>query len=212
MSYNRPVGVRSFVKNGYAKCRIQCRPLCSPVTWKPFKISSWNVIEILTNIKRCAACKNHDFWIYIFFFFFFFFFWSYAPLNKNGYAKNRIQCRPLCSSVTWKPFKISSWNIIEILTNIRRCADRKNHDFWIYIFWVMPLWTKTAMPRTEYNVVRSVTWKLFKISSWNVIEILTNIRRCADCKNHNSWVLIFWVMPLWTKKLCQEQNTMPSAL
>ena len=97
---NRPVGVRSFVKN--AKNRIQCRPICSSVTWKPFKISSWNIIEILTNIRWCADRKNHNSWIYI---------CLVMPLWTLAMPENRIQCRPLCSSVTWKPFKISSWNV-----------------------------------------------------------------------------------------------------
>ena len=41
------------------------------------------------------------------------------------------------------------------------------------------------------NHDRSVTWKGFKISSWNF-----NIRRCAERKNHNSWINIFSYAPL----------------
>ena len=50
-------------------------------------------------------------------------------------SQNRIR------SVTWKPFKISSWNFIQILTNIRWRAERNNHNSCVYTFWVMPLWT-----------------------------------------------------------------------
>ena len=50
-------------------------------------------------------------------------------------TKNRFR------SVTWKPFKVSSWNFIQILTNIRQHAEHKNHNSCIYTFWVMPLWT-----------------------------------------------------------------------
>ena len=148
---------------GYSENRLQCRPLCSSVTWNPFKISSWNVIEILTNIRQCADRKNHNSWTYIF---------NYAPLNF-GYVENRIQCHPLWSSVTWKPFKTSSWNVIEILTNIKWCADRKNHNSWIYVFLsYAPLNFGYAENRVPcYPLCSSVTWKPFKISSWNVKEI-----------------------------------------
>ena len=42
--------------------------------------------------------------------------------------------------------------------------------------------------------VHSITWKPFKISSWNFIWISINIRRCAECKNHNSCIYAFWVI------------------
>ena len=55
-------------------------------------------------------------------------------------------CLSVCLSVTkscplcnLKPLKISPWNAIEILTNIRRCAERKNHKSWIYVFSYAPL-------------------------------------------------------------------------
>ena len=46
--------------------------------------------------------------------------------------------------------------------------------------------------------VRSITWKPFKLSSSNFIWISTNIRRHAECKNHNSCFYIFWVTSLGT--------------
>ena len=45
---------------------------------------------------------------------------------------------------------------------------------------------------------RSLTLKPFKVSSWNFIQILTNIRRRAEYENHNSCIDIFWVISLWT--------------
>ena len=46
------------------------------------------------------------------------------------------------------------------------------------------------------NHVHCVTWKTFKVSSWNFIQILTNIRWRAELKNHNSCIYTFWVMSL----------------
>ena len=48
------------------------------------------------------------------------------------------------------------------------------------------------------NHVRSITLKPFKISSWNYIQILTNIRWLAECKYHNSCIDTLWVTSLWT--------------
>ena len=50
------------------------------------------------------------------------------------------------------------------------------------------------------NRVHSVTWKTFKISSWNFIQILTNNRRIAEHKNHTACIYTFWVMP---SELCK---------
>ena len=61
---------------------------------------------------------------------------------------------------------------------------------WSYGSWKLKI--------VDYGRVRSVTQKLFKVPSWNFMQILTNIRRRAERKNYNSCIYTFWVMPLWT--------------
>ena len=50
------------------------------------------------------------------------------------------------------------------------------------------------------NRVRSVTQKPFEIFSWNFTQMQSNMRRRAECKNHNSGLRIFRVMALWNWK------------
>ena len=56
-----------------------------------------------------------------------------------------VVCPSVCLSVTKScplcNLKTVQDILMELLTNIRRCAERKNHNSWIYIIRVMPLWT-----------------------------------------------------------------------
>ena len=108
-----------------------------------------------------------------------------------------LSCHSRVGSVTWKPFKIFSWNFIQKLTNIRRHAERKNHSSYIYTFWVMSLWTllvavsKTkSCPLCNFKTVQGIFMKL--------TQILTNIRWGAECKNRNSYIDSYLVTSLWT--------------
>ena len=93
----------------------------------------WDIfMKLSTNIKQHeTTCRAQEPYLWIAYF------WSYGPLKLKivDFAIGRVH------SVTQKPFKIPSWNLIQILTNIRRHAERKNHNCCIYTFWVMPLWT-----------------------------------------------------------------------
>ena len=76
-------------------------------------------------------------------------------------------CQKNCDcSITWKAFKMFSWNFIEIKSIIRQLVDHKNHNSCQYIFGLFPfeIW-QWPFP------VHSITWKPFKIFSWNFIEI-----------------------------------------
>ena len=53
--------------------------------------------------------------------------------KKQSLWQNRVR------SITLKPFRISSWNFIELLTNTDRRAERKNHNLDIYFFSYVPL-------------------------------------------------------------------------
>ena len=113
---------------------------------------------------------------------------SYTPLNF-------VSC---VLSITFKPLKISSWNFIEILTNIGWPAECTNHNnFWIYSFELFPF----ELCKYQFlwqNRVRSITLKPFKITSWNFIHVqmLRTFRWCAECKNHNSCLSTFNYAPL----------------
>ena len=66
-------------------------------------------------------------------------------------------------------------------------------------FSYVPLKFVISSPVT--NHVRSITLKPFKIPSWYFIQILTNIRQHAECKNHNYCIDTFWVTSLWTSSV-----------
>ena len=51
------------------------------------------------------------------------------------------------------------------------------------------------------NRVRTVIWKLFKISVWNFIQILSIRRRHTEHKNNNSCLYKFGVMPPLTLEI-----------
>ena len=48
------------------------------------------------------------------------------------------------------------------------------------------------------NRVDSITWKPLKLYSRNFIQLLTNMSRCAECKNSNSVIFTLWVISLGT--------------
>ena len=90
-------------------------------------------------------------------------------------------------SVTWNLFKISSRNFMYISINIRRRAERQNHNSCVYTFWVIRFGTLSVTKSCP-----SITWKPFKMSSRNFILI----RRLSKRKNHNSCMYTFWVISL----------------
>ena len=70
----------------------------------------------------------------------------------------------IVSVLTWKQFKMSSWNFIQILTYIRTCAELKNDNSCIYSFWVMPLWSINT--RVIWSFMK-ISWMGFKLHSGN---------------------------------------------
>ena len=66
------------------------------------------------------------------------------------------------STLTWKPFKLSSRNFIKISVNIRWGAECKNHNACFIHFELFSLELCLSQ-----NHVCSITWKLFKVSSRN---------------------------------------------
>ena len=155
------------------------------ITFKPYKLASWNFIQISTSIRRRAECKNGNSCIYIF--------WviSLWTLSQTKSCLHRVR------SITFNPYKLASWNFIQISTSIRRRAECKNSNTCFYIFWVISLWT-LSLTKSCLHRVLSITFKPYKLSSWNFIQISTSIRRRAECKNGNSCIYIFWVISLWT--------------
>ena len=109
----------------------------------------------------------------------------FLPVLSVRPSQNRFR------SVTWKPFKVSSWNFIQILINIRRRAEHKNHNSCIFTFWVMPLWTLSItklFPLCNLKTVRGI--------SRNFIQILTHISRHAERKNRNLYLYFLSYAPL----------------
>ena len=102
---------------------------CPLYNFKTVKICSYNFIQVLSTIRRCAMHSNHNSKICIFF--------SYSPLNFVRSSSVTKSC--LC--LTWKPLKMSSWNFIQILGIIRQRADHKDHDSCLYSFEVIPFQT-----------------------------------------------------------------------
>ena len=139
------------------------------ITFKPYKLASWNFIQISTSIRRRAECKNSNSCIYIF--------WviSLWTLSLTESCLHRVR------SITFKPYKLASWNFIQISTSIRRCAECKNSNSCIYIFWVISLWT-LSLTKSCLHRVRSITFKPYKLASWNFIQISTSIRGYADAR------------------------------
>ena len=162
------------------------------ITFKPYKLASWNFIHISTSIRRRAECKNGNSCIYIF--------WviSLWTLSLTKSCLHHVR------SITFKPYKLASWNFIHISTSIRRRAECKNGNSCIYIFWVISLWT-LSLTKSCLHHVRSITFKPYKLASWNFIHISTSIRRRAECKNGNSCIYIFWVISLWTLSLTKSR-------
>ena len=162
------------------------------ITFKPYKLASWNFIQISTSIRRCAECKNSYSCIYIF---------LVISLWTLSLTKS---CLYSVRSITFKPYKLASWNFIQISTSIRGYAECKNHNSCIYTSWVISHGTLT-ITNLHLNRVRSTTWKVFKLSSWIFVQISTNIRWHAEFKNCNSCINAFWVIAFGTlsvKKLC----------
>ena len=162
------------------------------ITFKPYKLASWNFIQISTSNRRRAECKNSNSCIYIF--------WVISLLTLS--LTKSCLCR--VRSITFKPYKLASWSFIQISTIIRGHAECKNHNSCIYTFWVISHGTST-ITKLHLNRVRSTTWKAFKLSSWIFIQISTNIRWHAEFKNCNSCINAFWVIAFGTlsvKKLC----------
>ena len=77
-----------------------------------------------------------------------------------------------------------------ISINIWRCAECKNHNSYIYTFWIISLGTLSQKTCLHYNL------KPFKISSPNFIWISINIRWHAKRKNHYSCIYTFIVISL----------------
>ena len=62
-----------------------------------------------------------------------------VELLLNYFPWNFVRHKKCIHSITWKPFKISSWNFIWISINIRWHANRENHNSCIYTFWAISL-------------------------------------------------------------------------
>ena len=134
------------------------------VTPKRFEIF---FMKLHTNVKhhetKCKA-KEPQLWIT--------YFWSYWPMNIE-------------------PFEIWEWDDMQsagsiTLDCILRSYCRLNIEKW------------QLLPHTH---VRSVTLKQFKIFSWNFIQMLSTMRRCAEHRNRNSGLHTFGVIALWTVKI-----------
>ena len=177
--------------SGCPDVRLSVTNRVRSVTWKPLKLSSRNFIQISINIRRRAACKNGNSCIYIF--------WviSLWTLSLTKSCLHRVR------SITFKPYKLASWNFIQISTSIRRRAECKNGNSCIYVSWVISLYT-LSLTKSCLHHVRSITFKPYKLTSWNFIQISTSIRRRAECKNSNSCIYIFWVISLWTLSLTKS--------
>ena len=71
--------------------------------------------------------------------------------------KVKVQMAIFCvHSITLKPSKFSSWNTVQIIGMIRRCAEKKNPNLTYSSDLIMPLWLLQAIFR-----VHSITFKLF---------------------------------------------------
>ena len=115
-------------------------------------------------------------------------------------------------SITQKVFQVSPWNLIGGLIFSRRSAEHKNHNSAHHIFGVIALcWFSYLI------FVRSITQKVFQVSSWNFICGWILFRRSALHKNHNSAHYIFAVIALcWfsysiffrsiTQKVCEVKS------
>ena len=146
------------------------------IAFKPYKLASWNFIHLSTSIRQRADTCFYIFWVI-----------SLWTLSLTKSCLHRVR------SITFKPHKLASWNFIQISTSIRPCAECKNGNPCIYIFWVISLWT-LSLTKSCLHCVRSITFKLYKLASWNFIQISTSIRGYAECKNGNSCIYTSWVI------------------
>ena len=156
----------TFLRESKYSVSLVTVPFC-PVVPCPFQILAGVLLDIYI-FKLCPFELCTYMWQYL---------WQ-----------NRVHC------ITLKQFMISSWNFMQIhvLTNIGRRAECKTCNSSVYIFLVMSLWTLYQF--LWQNCVCSITLKPFEIhvSSWNFVQILSTIWRCAECKNHNSCLCIFF--------------------
>ena len=155
------------------------------ITLKPFKISSWNCIQILTNIRQHAECKNHNSCIDTL--------WVTSLWSLYLTVSVTKSC-PLYNFKTVQDMSIKFHTSITV-SIIRRCAEHNNHNSWICIFFLLFPFERVRISSVTKSCL-CLTWKPLKISSWNFIQILRIIRRCAEHKNHNSCLYSFKVIPL----------------
>ena len=88
---------------------------------------------------------------------------------------------PFCPEHNFKLCKASTWNFIGKKISLRKSAVHKNHNSKFHTFGVIALCSFSY-----FNLFRSITFKLCKASTWNVIGRLISLRKSAVHKNHDS--------------------------
>ena len=91
--------------------------------------------------------------------------------------------------LTWKQFRISSWNFIWISVNIRQWAKHKNHNSCIYTFWVISFGTWLV----NINVLLNVQYNMTSKRGENL----------CFCRKTNSSFLSFVLKFIYLMPLCQ---------
>ena len=101
------------------------------ITWKPLKLYSRNFLQISIGMRWCAECKNGN---SVFYTFWVISLWTFV------HHINRVH------SLTWKPLKLYSRNLIQISICMRWHAECKNGNSAFYTFWVISLGTLFTKP------------------------------------------------------------------
>ena len=125
--------------------------------------------------------------LYLFIFFFF---------------ENRV------SSLTPISPRIFSWKLVQNKASSDNVQRKINNILHLYIFRIIPIWNNMYK-----NRVCSIISKPSKIFQWNMVQILSLTKQCADEKNrYSTYITCFEIFHMKKYSLCNSITLKPSKI
>ena len=137
---------------------------------------------------------------------------SYTPIKDGSYyvvSSVRPSVRPLTFRVryiTLIPFKIFSWNLVQVYIIIRQCAQNKNRHYTYIFYGIIPLWIFSYENRVCFDTVENIFMNLCTninnhqtMCRWNYAPLKFLIWKSCQLYNFNTVENIFM-------KLCTNIN------